>query len=272
MTATAAENSPRHGRPTFTAILASEWTKFAAMRFSRVMVVLALVLAAGSAAVFLLTTTTTQGEPLEAMRPTSVAEVGLLGTDLANLVMIVLAASTVAAEYSSGQIRITLSASPRRGRVLAAKITLLTLAAAAVGVAAALLSHFVTRVVLAARAIPALGLDDPAMLRLLAGAALMVPFYALLSAAFAFVTRNTGGAVAAVLVAMSVSAVVGVLPDAAQRVLLPPLPVSALHNLAGTVSPGALDWLPPAAAALVLVAWAAAAILLARTTFERRDA
>ena len=258
--------------PRFVDTLASEWTKLWTLRFTRAMLLLALVLAAAAAALFLLTTGVTRGESLAEMRPIDVAGTSLLGVDFANLMLVVLCASAVASEYSSGTIRLTLTATPRRLHVLAAKATVLAAAALVLGALAAAVSFGVGQLVLLVQDAPAIGIGDPRLVRLVLGSALMVPFYSLLTVAVAFVTRNAGGAVAAVLAIMSAPALVGALPERWQGLLLPFLPASALHGLSGTASPRVPEYLAPGPAAFVLLAWAAVLLLAAYVAFAKRDA
>jgi ABC-2 type transport system permease protein len=258
--------------PRFVTTLASEWAKLWTLRFTRAMLLLALALAAASAAVFLLTTGVTRGESLVEMRPLDVAGASLLGVDFANLVLVVLGASAVASEYSTGQIRPTLVATPRRWKVLAAKATVLTATALLAGALASVAAFGAGQVVLLAQGLPTMSLEDPRISRLVFGSALMVPLYSLFAVAFAFITRNTGAAVAAVLAIMSVPALVGALPEWWQVNLLPLLPASALHSLSGVASPDTLEYLRPGSAIAVLVGWAAVVLVAAYASFAGRDA
>lgn len=258
--------------PRFATTLASEWTKLWTVRFTRAMLSLALALAAASALVFLLTTSVTRGETLANMPPLDVAGTSLLGVDFANLVLLVLSASAVASEYSTGMIRLTLAATPRRLRVLAAKTTVFAASALLAGTLAALTAFGVGQLVLLAQGVPAMEPGNPRLLRLVFGSALTVPFYSLLAVAFAFITRNTGGAVAAVVAVMSVPAVVGALPEWWQGLLLPFLPASALHSLSGAASPDALEYIAAGVAAAVLASWTVVSLVAAYVSFARRDA
>ncbi len=236
------------------------------------MLLLALVLAATSAAIFLLTTGVTRGESLARMRPLDVAGTSLLGVDFANLVLVVLGASAVASEYSTGMIRSTLAATPRRLRFLAAKAAVLAVTALMAGALAAVAAFGVGEVVLLAQGLPAMDPSDPRLVRLVFGSVLMAPFYSLLAIAFAFITRNTGAAVTAVLAVMSVPALVGALPEWWREFLQPLLPASALHSLSGSALPNAPEYLAPGSATVVLVGWVAVLLLAAYLAFARRDA
>ncbi|HSK90397.1 MAG TPA: hypothetical protein VK875_03700 [Euzebyales bacterium] len=254
------------------ATLAAEWAKLWSLPFTRRMLLLAVALSSAAAAVFTLTTAVTEGTALADMTLLDAAGASLLGADLAVLVLLILAASNVASEYATGMIRLTLAATPRRRRLLAAKAIVLTATALAGGVAATLTAYGAGRLVLAAQGIPALAMTDPRLLRLILGSALTAPTYALLAVALAFLLRSTGGAVATVLAIMSVPALVNALADRWRDALLPWLPASALHSLSGSATPSAAEYLPPAVAALVLVTWFAASLVAAHRSLVRRDA
>lgn len=256
----------------FRATLASEWTKMWTLPFTRRMLLFAVVISAAAAAVFTLTTAVTEGTALADMAPIDAAGAGLLGADLAVLVLAILAASNVASEYTTGMIRVTLTTTPRRWRPLAAKATALTGTALAGGAFATLAAHGVGRLVLFAQGVPALPMGDPQLLQLIVGSVLMAPFYSLLAVALAFLVRNTGGAVALVLAIMSVGPLVNALPDRWRETLLPWLPASALHSLSGSAAPTTAESLPAGAAALVLVVWAVVFLAAAHTSLSRRDA
>ena len=258
--------------PRFSATLASEWTKLWTLRFTHAMLVLALVLTAGATVVFLLTTGVTRGESLAEMRPVDVAGTSLLGVDFTNLVLIVLCASAVASEYSSGGIRLTLTATPPRLRVLAAKTVVLAIVALFSGILSATVAFGAGQLVLLAQDVPAMALTAPWLLRLFLGTALMVPFYSVLAVAIAFITRSAGWAVATVLAIMSLPALVRALPEWWRELLLPGLPASALHSISGSISSSSPEYLTPAPAAFVLLAWAMGLLLAAYISFARRDA
>ena len=71
------------------------------------------------------------------------ARVSLTGIDLGQVIVAIVAVTVVSAEYSTGMIRLTLAATPRRGQVLTAKAAVAgtaTLAAGAVAVLASVLA------------------------------------------------------------------------------------------------------------------------------------
>ena len=258
--------------PRFAATLASEWAKLWTLRFTGVMLMLALVLSAGATAVFLLTTGVTRGESLAEMQTVDVAGTSLLGVDFANLVLVVLCAGAVASEYSTGGIRLTLTTTPSRLRVLAAKTTVLATVALLSGILSATVAFGGGQLVLLAQSASPMDLTAWWLPRLFLGSVLMVPFYSMLAVALAFITRSAGWSVAAVLTIMSLPALVGALPEWWRELLLPGLPASALHSISGSISSNSPEYLTPLPAAFVLLAWAVGLLLAAYTSFARRDA
>ena len=76
------------------------------------------------------------------------AKTSLVGVTLGQAVIVVLAVFSVSGEYSTGMIRLSLAAMPRRGTVLAAKAVTVTAAALVAGTGAVLGSVLIGRLVL----------------------------------------------------------------------------------------------------------------------------
>jgi len=119
--------------------LHAEWTKTRTVASTGwlLLAVIALTVAVGAAA------TAGTGCPPGVACQLDPAKVSLIGIDLGQAVVAIVAVLAISNEYSTGMIRITLSAMPRRTLVLAAKaavITGLVLAAGTIAVLAAVLA------------------------------------------------------------------------------------------------------------------------------------
>ena len=209
----------------------------------------------------------------------------LLGTFAGLIAVIVVATMFITAEYRRGLIRITLTASPRRGRVLAAKAIVIGsvtfvagLVAAAAGVifGTQLSRHHGTYV------FPASWATE---LRVIAGTAALLAVAAVLALALGTVLRRSAAAVALVIVVIVLPYILGVasiLPASASDWLLritpaaafavqqaaPQYPqVTALYTPTSGYFP-----LAPWAGLAVLCAYAALALSLAVALLRRRDA
>jgi ABC-2 type transport system permease protein len=265
----ASRPSPRYGD-----LLRSEAFKFLSLSLTRRLVITALLLAMVGSAGFSLTAESTTGTRFDQMSPMDQITVSLLGTDLASITMSIVAAVFISSEFSTAMIHLTLRVTPRRVRLLSAKLLVILSFTAVVSVLATLASYIVGRAILATR-VPAgfsLALDSPHTVRMVLGTMLMAPFYAVVAACAASMLRRPGFAFAAVFVMMSLEAMSNVLPAGLRSRVAPLLPSSALHNVSGVSDLSEIGYASALSGSIVLVAWVVVMCLLASWDFARRDA
>jgi ABC-2 type transport system permease protein len=190
-------------------------------------------------------------------------------TQFTMLVAGILGAIVVTGEYSTGMIRSTLTAQPRRGVIVAAKALVITLLVAC----ATIITYAVALAVTAPLLTNAVDWADASrsIVPLLLGVVSMAAF-ALIGVGFGFLVRNGAGAIAATVGVLFVLPIVFSLftlfgegwrwlVDLAQY-----LPMNAAATL---TTPGADDLLP---AALALAAWVLAPLLAGWAVLRTRDA
>jgi ABC-type transport system involved in multi-copper enzyme maturation permease subunit len=216
--------------------------------------------------------------------PSATIEDYLAGAFAGLIAVVVIAALFMTAEYRRGLIRTTLAASPRRGRVLAAKAIVVGLAAFAAGLAAAFIA--VTVGVRLSRdqgqyVLPVTWLTE---VRVIVGTAALLAVAAVLAVAIGTVLRRSAVAVAAVVVAIVlpyVLAVAQVVPAGAGEWLLRITPAAGFAiqqsiphyaQVTAQYTPPAYFPLSPWAGFGVLCGYAAAALALAVYLLRRRDA
>ena len=141
----------------------------------------------------------------------------LKGSLVGLLAVIALGALFITAEYRRGLIRTTFAASPRRGRVLAAKaivIGLVTFAAGLVGAAVALpiAEHKLHSGGWASSVYPVWSLTSGHGLQIVVGTAGLLAVAAILALSAGAVLRRSAGAIAAVVVLLIVPLILGVDP------------------------------------------------------------
>ena len=209
----------------------------------------------------------------------------LTGTFAGLIAVVVVATMFITAEYRRGLIRLTFAASPRRGRVLAAKAIVLGAVSFGTGLAAAAVALFLGERFLRQSGnfmsrVPAL-----TEVRVLAGTAALIAVAAILALGLGAVLRRSAGAVTAVIAAIAlpyILATAGFLPAGASEWLLRVTPAAAFAvqqslpaypqvAAAYTPSDGYFP-LAPWAGFAVLCAWAALALGLAVFLLNRRDA
>jgi ABC-2 type transport system permease protein len=182
-------------------------------------------------------------------------------------------------EYSSGMIRTTLTAMPRRATVLAAKAVLITGLMLAAGTLAVLGSLLAGRLSLpghgftAAHGFVPLSLADGPVLRAAAGSVLYLVLIALLSLGAATAVRDSAVAIGIVLGLLYLFPIVAavVSDPQVQRHLQQIAPMTAGLEIQATVGLRSLP-ISPWAGLGVLAAWAAAALLVGGLLLRARDA
>jgi ABC-type transport system involved in multi-copper enzyme maturation permease subunit len=209
----------------------------------------------------------------------------LVGVFAGLIVAIVIGVMFMTAEYRRGLIRITLAASPGRGRVLVAK----ALVAAAVMFVAGLLAVIIAVLGGIAVVHSQFGYVYPVTtltaIRVVAGTALLIAVVAVLAVALGAILRRTAAAVTVGIVAVVLPYVIGigsVLPIGVAQWLLRVSPaagfaieqsIPAYSQVSNSYAP-AFGYYPlaPWAGFAVLCGWVALAFALAVVLIRRRDA
>lgn len=202
--------------------------------------------------------------------PTQHALTGLI---VAGLTGGVFGALLITAEYSSGTIRTTLAATPRRPVLLAAKISVTAAATVIFCELLSFVSFFLGEAILAGGGAPSASLGSPGAFRAVFMTGLFISLLALMSFGFGLICRSTAGAIAAFV------AVVFVLPLVMHGISEPDvryLPTQILTNsVMATVKQGQggiIRPLSPGLGLLLMAIYAAIALAAGAVLFLKRDA
>ena len=270
-TATAPLSSSDAPRPSrFTHTLASEWVKLASLRATHMTLALGLLLSIGTSALAYFAVAATQDE-----WPTDIDQsvFWLVGNIFALIIFSVFGVLAATREYASGMIRLTLTATPRRGRVFCAKLLLVFLVILVCGLIATAGMFLATQAVMGWNGLPAMDLGDADARRTVLGMGAVMPFFPVLGFAIGILLRSAAGAITTVLGLLWLPVIFGeVLPMWWRENIISLLPSHALDSftLAHVVeSPSYSD---PAVGALIAGAWLVAIVGAAYVTFVRRDA
>ncbi|MET0295954.1 MAG: ABC transporter permease [Microbacterium sp.] len=257
-----ATRTERAERVTFPRVVVSEWIKLTTLRSTWWSLGVAALLSVGIS-----TMIAAASSEFGAGFP-AVSAI-LMPTQFTMLVAGILGAIAVTGEYSTGMIRSTLAAEPRRGAVLAAKAVVVALLMGATTIVSYALAILATAPLLA----EPIDWSDPAysVIPLGFGVVSMIAF-ALIGVGWGFLIRNGAGAIAATVgllfVAPIVTSLFTIAGDAWKWIvdLGDYLPM----NAAATISaPGATDALP---ALLALTGWVVALLLGGWAVLRTRDA
>jgi ABC-2 type transport system permease protein len=207
------------------------------------------------------------------------AKLSLAGVQVGQAIVAVIAALAVSNEYSTGMIRVTLAAMPRRLTVLAAKAALVVGLVLAAGAAAALASVLLGRLILPgqgftlAHGYQALSLGSGPVLRAACGSVLYLALVALLSLGVATAVREAAVAIGFVLALLYVFPIVASVAGNPhwQRHLEQIGPMTAGLYIQVTAGVKTLP-LTPWQGLGVLATWAFGALLLGAALLRLRDA
>ena len=207
------------------------------------------------------------------------AKLSLTGINLGQAVAAILAVLVISGEYSTGMIRTTITAMPRRTSMLAAKATIVSGLVLAAGTIAVLGSLLAGRLILPGHGFtpvhgyPALSLGDGPVLRAAAGSVLYLALIALLSLGVATMIRDAGAAIGTVLGLLYLSPIFAAVVSSPHwhNDIERYAPMSAGLTIQATTGLRGLP-ISPWGGLGVLAAWAAAALLAGGLLLRLRDA
>jgi hypothetical protein len=256
---------------TFGDVLRSEWTKLRSVRstFWALTVTVVLGIALGA----LISAATARGYASSGVSaklswdPTNMSLSGMVAAQLAIAVLGVLCISS---EYSSGMIRTSLIAVPKRGRLLAAKSLVFAVVTFVVGEVTSFTAFFVGQALIVGHA-PHAALGDPGVARAVVGAGLYLTALAVLSVAVGTLLRHPAAAIAAMIAVLFVlPGIAQALPDSWRNPVTEFWPTLAGGQLASVHIPA--HTLQPWPGFGVMCLFTAIVYAIAWTLLDRRDA
>jgi ABC-type transport system involved in multi-copper enzyme maturation permease subunit len=253
------------------AALASEATKLRSVRSTVWTLLVTVVATVGIGALITAARVSRWNElsPRErfSIDPTTVS---LRGVFLAQLAIGVLGVLVISSEYSTGMIRTTLAAVPRRPVVLFAKAVTFTIVAFVVATASCFVAFFIGQSILSSKHAN-VTLSDPGVLRAVFGAATYLTLVGLLGLGLGTLLRRTAGAIATLFgLVLVLPALTEALPSPWDTDVGKLLPINAGRALFA-VRPST-DLLSPGQGLLVLLATVGVVLALATVALTRRDA
>ena len=254
----------------FHRLLRSEWTKISSVRSTAWS--LAILIAVGIGLNILIAgVSAAHWNTLSAADKQMLAAKGLFGPGLtfAQLPVCVLGVLVITSEYTTGMIRSSMLAVPRRTPVLAAKAAVFGAVAFIAGELLAFVSFPIAQAIIGSRVHESLG--DPATVRAAVGVGLYLAALGLISFAIGVLVRHTAAAITAVVVILAaLSNLTQLLPGTVGKHISAYMPANA--GIAITdVHQQASQLLTPWQGFAVLCLWAAVLLAAATATLRRRD-
>jgi ABC-2 type transport system permease protein len=260
--------TPAGGRVTQAGVLRSEWTKLHSVRSARYSLLMAAVMTIGFGIIAALATVSRWSTlPADEKASFDPLATSLLGVNFGVLALGVLGVLLITGEYTTGMIRATMTAVPKRLPVLWGKTGVYALVALAVSIPSALIAFFAGQAILSGQNLQ-ISFSQAGVARAVVGAGLYLALVGLFAMAIGAIARNTAAGIAAFAAIMFViPPLVTLLPTSIASSIDPYLPshagsaIMTIGHQANTLSP----WAGLAVlAGYVVAAVAAAAVLLAR--------
>jgi ABC-2 type transport system permease protein len=193
------------------------------------------------------------------------------GAILSQLFLGALGILVVTGEYSSGTIRSTLAAVPRRSLVLAAKVVVYGGVALFAGLVASMAGFVAGQVAIAGTPIPSASAADPTYLVPILLTAAYLGVAGLIGIGLGAAIRHSGGAIGVLFGGLFVPMILAGLFGPGGLPVSRFLPVLMLINSISVTTP-VPGMLPAGVATMVMVGYAAAAVALGAVVLTRRDA
>ena len=256
---------------TFADVLCSEWTKLRSVRSTFWALTVVVVLGVGLGAVISVAAAHGYARSSASGKlswdPTGIS---LEGVGIATLAIAVLGVLCLSSEYSSGMIRTSLIAVPRRGRVLAAKSLVFAGVTFVLGEATCFTAFFVGQALISGHA-PHAALGDPGVARAVVGGGLYLTVLAVLSVAAGTLLRHAAAAITCMVAVLFVlPGIAQALPDSWRNPVTEFWPTQAGSQLT-SVYPSA-HTLQPWPGFGVMCLFVAIVYAIAWTLLDRRDA
>src|SRR3954453_18706879 len=260
---------PHTGKVTQTRVFLSEWTKLRSVRSTRWSLLAAVGFTIGIAA--LACAVVSHHWPHlspQDRRDFHPHDPNLAGVQLAQLALGVLGVLVITAEYSTGMIRASMTAVPRRLPVLWGKAVVYGLVTLALTVPSVLIAFVIGESIFSGRHIN-VAFTDPGVARAVLGSALYLTAVGLFGLGLGAIVRNTAGGIATFAGIMFVlPPLMNVLPPSWNDAASPYLPLAAGEAIMSTTSGNHLS---PWVGLGLLGAYAVAALAIASVLLVRRD-
>jgi ABC-2 type transport system permease protein len=263
------------GRVTQARVALSEWTKLRTVRSTRYSLVAAFALTIGfaviPAAVFASRWHTMSLHDKLSFDPLRTT---LIGVNFAQLAIGVLGVMIISGEYSTGMIRSTFAAVPKRLPVLWAKGSVFALVTLVLSLPAVLIAFFAAQQILQGHSLNghdiALSFSDPGVARAVIGGALYLTLVGLFGMGLGAILRSTAGGISAfAAVLFVVPPLLNVLPSSWNNAISPYLPSNAGQAIMSIG--GGSGTLGPWTGFALFAGYTAATIAFAAFMLRRRD-
>jgi ABC-2 type transport system permease protein len=262
----------RHtGRVTQLRVGLSEWTKLRSLRSTRWSLLAGVLLTVLFPILFAALTSSHWGSMSAHERADRhPLDIALAGVNISQLAIAVLGVLVVTGEYSTGMIRSSFAAVPKRLPVLWAKTGVFAVVAFLLMLPPVLIAFFASQAILSRHQILQISFSHPGVARSVIGGAVYLMLVGIFALGIGAIVRNTAGAIAAFAgIFFVIPPLMNILPSSWNDAISKYLPGEAGRQLFSL--PHDANSLSPAAGALLFVGYCALTLAIAAVLLVRRD-
>jgi len=252
-------------------VVISEWTKFRSLRSTYWSLIAAAILMIGLGALFCLgTASQAKGDQPDRIGVVDPVSTSITGFILAQFAIGVLGVLCITGEYSTGMIRATLAAVPKRLPVLWAKLIVFAVVGFVVMLVTSLIAFFIGQAVLASADLQ-VTIGSPGALRAVVGCALYLTVVGLFGIGLGGIIRSSAGSIAALVVLLLIIPILAnFLPSSWAEHINKYLPGNAGQGIMNTIPNDAA--LSPWVGFGVFCGYVVVVVAIAAVLLKRRDA
>lgn len=257
-------------RGTYLAAVASEWTKLSSVKSTVWSLLATIGITVGFGTVFSAAAVARwdQLDPVDRLTFDATAH-SLSGVFLAQLALGVLGVLVIGSEYTTGSIRTTFAATPRRKTIIAAKATVLGTVSIVVGLIGCFVAFGIGQLILQKKNVGA-SLGDPNVLRAVLGGSIYLTAIAVIGFSLATIVRRTPGAIGSLFgIVLVLPLLAEALPSPWDNNVAKFLPLTAGESLFSTKATPFI--LTTSHAVIVLAVWVSVTFTAALLSIARRD-
>jgi ABC-2 type transport system permease protein len=249
----------------------SEWTKLHSLRSTRWSLLAAVVLGIGLPCLFAAVTSSHWGS----MSPHERADrhpldIALAGVNVAQLAIAVLGVLVITGEYSTGMIRASFTAVPKRLPVLWAKAGVFAVVTFALMLPTVVIAFFASQAILSKHDILQISFTHPGVARSIVGGAGYLVLLGILALSIGAIVRNTAGGIATfAAIFFVIPPLMNVLPASWNHAISPYLPDAAGRTMFSLTTGS--DSLHPWPGFALFLGYTVLALAIAAVLLVRRD-
>ncbi|HEX6761575.1 MAG TPA: hypothetical protein VF094_02115 [Gaiellaceae bacterium] len=261
-----------HGRVTQLRVVRSEWTKLFSLRSTRWSLLVAVLLTIGLPLLFAAVTSSHWG----GMSPHERADrhpldIALAGVNLSQLAIGVLGVLVITGEYSTGMIRASLTAVPKRLPVLWAKAAVFAAVTFVLMLPSVFIAFFGSQAILSKHDILQISITHPGVARAIVGGAVYLMLLGIFTLGLGTIVRNTAGGIAVfAAIFFVIPPLLNILPTSWNNAISPYLPDAAGRSIFSLTHDA--HSLAPGPGLALFVGYCALALVIAAIVLVRRDA